>query len=394
MDILTGGVVVGAAYILVRRETAKPAKDTQPESKGPVIPNGKSGLSPAQKGAATGLGAVLGGLLGAGAADFYLDVTAGYNAPTTKAIAVPALIGVSTLGGAIVVFVGITYGAIAAGYAGLIVIAVLALVFTAFVIAANVEDVDRWNAFVFHKQIVVKQVAAGNYMGALALAQQGAKGGIPGLGFYLSANHTTVYYMGQLYYKTAFDASPKIPAPGGHGGLLGRGGLDKDYYFPEVVPYEYATYFGKDGGHMFTMANGHQVNLIDWLQAMYAMQRDAYVKVVEKLGKPPTWNQWMEYADKIHDQNGVSLREWIALHDAVGAHIQPARPWLDMWLLQSPEFDFDKGPVFHTQAEKDAWIAKNGMPPHHQRTYATNDYLFNLNNNLSSGYGGHNKGES
>lgn len=366
--ILTGGLVVGGGYLLLRRGEAVPASETQPEDKGPVIPDSKAPLpnKAAQAGGA-GLGAALGALTGKALADLFLDVTAGYNAPTTKGIAVPVLIGASTVGGAIVVFVAITYGAIAAGYAGLIVVAVLAIVFSAFVLAANVEDVDRWNAYVFHKQIVVKLVADGNFKAALIQANEGAKQNVPGLGFYLSPNRQTVYYHGELYYKTAFDTTPKIPAPSGKG-YLNRGGLDHDYYFPTVTPYEYQTYFGKGGAHLFTRADGTQINMIEWMQSMYKMQHDAYVALSQKLNKRPTYQEWIDWADNIVDQNGVTLREYIALHDTVGAKIQPNVPWLDVYLLQSVEFVFEPGPGEQVKR--------------HKRTYGTNDAISNINAGL------------
>lgn len=367
--LFIGGAVVGGGYLLLRKGDAVPADQTQPEDKGPVIPDSKQPLPNKRKEAALGggIGGVIGALTGKALSDLFLDVTAGYNAPTTKGIAVPVIVGAATLGGAIVVFVAITYGAMAAGYAGLIVIAVLAIVFSAFVLAANVEDVDRWNRYVFHKQLVVKLVSDGNFRAALIQANEGAKQGIPGLGFYLSPNRQTVYYHGELYYKTAFDTTPKIPAPSGRG-YLNRGGLDHDYYFPTIVPYDYKTYFGKGGAHLFTRADGVQIDMIAWMQSLYDMQSKAYQELTKKLGKRPTYQEWIDWADNITDQNGVTLREYIALHDTVGAKIQPNVPWIDVYLLQSPEFVFEAGPGEQVKR--------------HARTYGNNEALSNINAGL------------
>lgn len=339
MDPVSGVAVVGVGYLLIRREGAASPKDTQPESVG--ARNSTAKKLPAKAAGGAALGAAIGALTGRAIADMYLDVTSGYNAPTTKAIAVPTIIGTATVGGAIIAFTAITYGAIAAGYVGVIVIAVLAIVFVSFVVAANVEDVDRWNAYVFHKQLIVKSVAAGAYAAALAIANEGAKKGIPGLGFYLQANQSTVYYKDTLYFKTAFDASPKIPAPGGHGGLLNRGGLDKDYYYPALIPYKYETYFGTDGSHIMTRNDGTKLDMIVFLNALRDAQKSAYDSLKKELGRVPKWEEWVSRADSIKDPQGRTLREWIELHDAFGKHIQPNVPWIDTYLLQSVEFEFE-----------------------------------------------------
>lgn len=373
MDPIAGVAVLGVGYLLVKREGASTPTDSQPESIGGK--NASKKPLPAKQLSGAALGAAVGALTGKAIADMYLDVTAGYNAPTTKAIAVPVIVGTAALGGAIIVFVGITYGALAAGYAGVIVIAVLAIVFISFVIAANVEDVDRWNAYVFHKQMIVKSVAAGAFAAALAMANEGAKKGIPGLGFYLQANKSTVYHADTLYFKTAFDASPKIPAPGGHGGILGRGGLDKDYYFPVVIPYKYETYFGTDGSHVLTRNDGTKVNLITFLNALRDAQQSAYDGLKKQLGKVPTFEQWVANADTITDADGRTLREWIALHDAFGKHVQPAVPWLDTYLLQSIEFPFEKD-------------GKVSVYQNHKRE--TRAGLANTAASVSGGFGGYN----
>lgn len=359
MDPLSGAAIVGVGYLVIRREGAASPDKTQPEGVGPVVTS-KQKLPPGNNG---NLGQMIGNLVGGVVAGGFLDLTKGYDAPVTKSVAVPVLTGVAALGGAIVVVVAIGYGALAAGYVGVIVIAVLAICFVSFLAAANVEDVDRWNAYVFHKQIVVKMVAAGNFRGALLQAQEAAKAGIPGVGFYLTTE-STVYYQDTLYYKTAFDATPKIPAPGGHGGLLNRGGLDKDYYYPSIVPYEYQTYFGFGGAHLMTRNDGTQINCIEFLQALYKVQADAHRELSKALGRAPTWKEWIDVADAIKSNDGRTLREWIDLHDAFGAYIQPNVPWIDVYLLQSPEFTFTPDPGGPT-------------PVRHKRTYYVNTAVKN-----------------
>lgn len=373
MDPVSTVAIVGVGYILVNRETAKPAADTQPENTGPIIQSKKDRLPPKVFGG--GLGGALGALGGKAISDLYGSLTASYDAPITKEIANTTFIAVSAVGGAIIVIVGLSYGALAAGYVGVIVIAVLAICFAAFVIAANVEDVDRWNRFVAHKQLIVKSVSAGAFVAALGIMDEGAKKGIPGLGFYLQPNVSTVYYRDTLYYKTAFDATPKIPAPGGHGGILNRGGLDNDYYLPVIVPYDYNTYFGKDGAHVLTRNDGTKLNMISFLTDLYNAQKSAYDGLKAQLGKVPTWEQWIANADKITDKQGKTLREWIALHDAFGAYIQPAVPWLDTYLLQSPEFAFD-------------FNGSISVYNNHKRDIRAG--LANSSFGLTSGYGGFN----
>lgn len=346
MDPITGAAVVGVGYLLVRRADAVPPDESQPESVGNKKQQGAKGQLP-RMAAGGGLGGMLGALTGEALANVYLDVTKGYDAPVAKEIGKSTIIATSAVGGALVVAVAIGYGALAAGYVGIVVIAVLIIVFSVFVLAANVEDVNRWNNYVSRKQIIVKMVAAGLYKQAMLMANEGAKQGVPSLGFYLDPNYGTVYYKDSLYFKTAFDASPKVPSYNAAGkvvGYQGRGGLDQNYYYPGIVAYEYDTYFGVDGAHIGTRNDGTQINYITFLKGLYAMQKAAYDALKKQLGRTPTYGEWIASADTTTDQDGHTLREWIGLHDAFGKQIQPNVPWLDIWLLQSPRFEFKFDP--------------------------------------------------
>ncbi len=330
MDPVSGAALVGVGYVAYLQTAKKPAQ-TQPESVGPVITS-KAPL-PARNLREGGLG----GLLGAGVSDLFLDVTAGYNAPTTKAVAVPLLTGIAVVGVA-VTFVAIGYAGIAVGgYVGLIVVAVLVIVFAVLVISANVEDVDRWNRYVSFKQQVVKAASAGNFRLAMNIAVEGARQQVSSLGFYLK-EEPTVYETNTLYYKTAFDTTPAIVDPLHSGGVFGRGGLDKDYFLPALKRYDYTTYFGVDGAHMATLSNGGTVNLIAVLSQFRDAQQFVYDKCCEILKRPPTIEEWLNTVDASKDANGTSMRDVIRAHDAFGAAIQPSVPWLDTWLLQSIDF--------------------------------------------------------
>ncbi len=326
MDPLTGTAIVGVGYFAWTRGNT-PA--TQPENGGSVIPTTKAPLPRSNGG--------IGGFLADGVANAFLDVTRAYNAPTTKAIAVPVLIGITVVGVA-AVFATVAFGSVAAGgYVGVIVVVILAIVFAVFVAAANHEDVDRYNKFITQKQMVVKAVAGGNFRLAMNIAVEGARQQIPGLGFYLKET-PTVYGANTLYYKTAFDATPAIKDPLHEGGVFGRGGLDRDYIYPAVKRYEYETYFGNDGAHIAVGMNGATYNMITILRSFKEAQAQVYGECVRILGRPPTQQEWVTTCDSSKDATGNTLRSVIDAHDVFGKAVQPSVPWLDTWLLQSIDF--------------------------------------------------------
>jgi len=370
MDPITGLAVVGGGYLLYEKGYGKKPEDTQPEHTGPVIvskPKLPAGDDARNRAIGGGVGGTLAAgltMLGGAAAAYFPQLTAGYNAPVAKAVAQTTLIAAAAIGGAIVIFIAIEFTVIQAGAVGIVVALVLGIIFSAFLIAANIEDVDRWNNYTTRKQIIVKLVAGGSFKTALAMAQAGGEQGIPGLGFYISLE-PTVYHQDQLYYKTAFDATPKIPNPVTGLGLINRGGLDKDYVFPKLVAYDYTTYFGTDGAHMGSLANGAPINYITFLTALYGAQKSAYDGLTKELGRMPTYGEWLTAADNIKDPDGVTLRQWIGLHDTFGEHIQPNVPWIDVYLLQSPEFAFAPDP-------------KGPAIPEHKRSYAVNDAVSRL----------------
>lgn len=373
MDPVTAFTVVGVGYLVIDRSKAV-TPENQPENKS-VIPTAKKPLAAKQPGNLGNLVQELGGWAGSGIGDYFLTVTQGLNAPITKEIAHTTFSAIGLVGGALIIFVALEFGMLAGGVVGIIVIVVLAICFAVFALAAVKEDTERWNGYVAFKQIVVELASKGFYKQAMFMANEGAKRGTSGLGFFLNPFKATVYYKDSLYYKTAYDTAPKIPGlmPGT---IINRGGLKQDYYLPGIIPYEYNTYFGVDGAEMMTTMTGQVINAKLMLQQMYDMQKLCYDQLRKQTIKPgnqtlrgartadggraagnlevftgteaelikshppPFYDDWVALADEVKDQNGKTLREWIQLHDQFGNFIQPNVPWLDMYLLQSPEFEF------------------------------------------------------
>lgn len=386
MDPIAGVALVGVGYLAVSKTAVLPTR-SQPESvgdtRGPVIPSLPPPRAPVGSGskngdkdllAGGGIGGAFGAILGMG----LLELTKNYDAPVSKSLVVPVMVGLGVIAGVYVASVGVA--AALSGPFVVVVFVVAAVVFMIFVIAIVAEDnarrVGRWNEFASVKQVVVKAVAEGNYWHALRVANAGAKQGIPGLGFSLSTDYRTLYPMGAFYRKTAInfesnEVNRNMMHPN-YDAYLKSDGLDRDYFYPTFTAYDYDSYFGKDGAeHEMLSINSTSVDVKKHLKGLFEAQKAAYYFLANNLAqqqwkldnaglkkamptnlpsKLPTWKQWLEFADRATAPDGSTLRQLIAAHDAFGKKLSEVCIWIPRWALQSPMFPMDPSdprPVSH-----------------------------------------------
>lgn len=360
MEPLTLAAAGGGVYVLYREGVAKPAKDTQPEFTGPAKDNlGKrvgygviatTGGALAQKapdgGAMLG-GAAIGALVGMGLGQLLLDQTKSLDAKNAKVWVIPVYTGIGAIAGASLAALISSYG-VAAALSGpfvVVVLFVLVLVTAIFIVAMVEEDklsqINRWNAFATRKIQVVRAVSQGKFKLAMSIANEGAQAGTSGLGFRLSATAPTIYAVGSLEivgpaFNGAWEANQWGPVAGT--------GLERDYFFPTIKPYDYDTYFGVDGIELEILkVNGAPVNVKQALKDVYAPQKACWDGFVVKNARNPTFAEWQNILDSVTDPDGNKLRAWQDAHDALGMKLRNVCIWIPVYLMQSPEWDFHAG---------------------------------------------------
>ncbi len=342
MDPLTIFGVAGAGYLLFKPVAATTLPPVVPQTvlPPPVIPPKSFVPSPE---IATGLGAIsgaaIGALIGGQIGVWAVQSVSQYDAPITKATAVPVFTAVGAITGGIIGGIVLKVGVLAACSFGVIVAVVFVAVYAVFIVAVIIEDTVRYNEWQKRYRSIMRLVKDKRYKAALAEANQGATDGFEGLGFRLKP--FAVDYSGTGATKAAF----------GYGG--NEFGLEPGFVIPALFPGDYEGIFGVDA-EMLTMNNGAPLNVKDTLIQSHLPMRVTVDGFVKKNLRQPTFDEYEVMLDTTHDEQGVSLREYRDASTRFGYMIAPGFPWVpaSYFAAWEPSFSLTHDEQVQAQAQK------------------------------------------